>query len=218
MTDPSPGSRKLALLDADTDRLRLGRPQDVSVALGELLDLEEDLDRVVLLSDWARAWPRATHHLLGALSDSLPACIELGPLLAVWSWQLSGAESYAPLVDEILAQIFPFLQGPWRDLALERPRVRQAAGPASEGWTSLAPPPRERAWPEGRPFPPVDTVEGAQARLGWLGHDPGPVDGVLGDRTLRALHRFQALSFVEPSGELDWETVDALRLQCPQSP
>jgi len=50
----------------------------------------------------------------------------------------------------------------------------------------------------------------AQVLLGYLGYQPGPVDGVLGRFTRAALEDFQADEKLDPSGELDAETSERL--------
>lgn len=57
---------------------------------------------------------------------------------------------------------------------------------------------------------PKDTITGVQARLRNLGFDCGNVDGVLGPKTRKALHRFQRRSRLEPTGEPDDATINAL--------
>jgi hypothetical protein len=58
---------------------------------------------------------------------------------------------------------------------------------------------------------PVDTITGAQARLGQLGLYAGRVDGDMGDYTRDALRSFQRRSSLSPTSELDAPTQDALR-------
>ena len=62
--------------------------------------------------------------------------------------------------------------------------------------------------------PPADAqtqpVLQAQERLAALGLSPGPIDGVLGDRTREALRSFQRRHDLPVTGELDWQTRTAL--------
>jgi N-acetylmuramoyl-L-alanine amidase len=53
-------------------------------------------------------------------------------------------------------------------------------------------------------------VSGVQARLANLGYQPGPVDGVLGSRTLQAVSAFQRDHSLEETGEVDAPTLGAL--------
>jgi hypothetical protein len=57
---------------------------------------------------------------------------------------------------------------------------------------------------------PIGTVSGVQARLNTLGYPCGPADGELGDLTFEALCDFQSYNQLEPTGEIDQETRDAL--------
>ncbi len=55
-----------------------------------------------------------------------------------------------------------------------------------------------------------DSVRVAQDRLRTLGYDPGASDGVYGDKSRQAVHRFQADRKLKQSGELDRETAELL--------
>lgn len=54
------------------------------------------------------------------------------------------------------------------------------------------------------------SVRGAQERLAALGYAPGPVDGILGPRTARALRAFQTDRSLAVTGTLTPETAAAL--------
>ena len=56
-------------------------------------------------------------------------------------------------------------------------------------------------------------VEAVQARLTELGYDPGPVDGLIGRRTRKALRAFQDEEGLDASGRVDEPTLIALRLR-----
>jgi Putative peptidoglycan binding domain len=58
---------------------------------------------------------------------------------------------------------------------------------------------------------PVEEVSGAQGRLGNLGYDVGPIDGVLGPRTQQALCEFQTHYELETTGNLDSVTIAKLK-------
>lgn len=55
------------------------------------------------------------------------------------------------------------------------------------------------------------TIEGAQERLNQLNFFVGNVDGELGDFTAAAIKRFQEAQGLEPTGELNPDTVQALQ-------
>ncbi len=57
---------------------------------------------------------------------------------------------------------------------------------------------------------PIDEVSGVQARLDNLGFGLGKTDGELGQNTAAALKSFQEAHDLDPSGELDQATKDAL--------
>lgn len=68
---------------------------------------------------------------------------------------------------------------------------------------------------------PALEVRAAQAYLSFHGYRPGPVDGLWGARTRRALQRFQLGQGIAPSAALDERTLaslaEAFRLQVPRS-
>jgi len=55
-----------------------------------------------------------------------------------------------------------------------------------------------------------EMVKAAQQALKDKGHDPGTVDGRMGARTQAALRDFQKAQGMEPTGELDPKTTQAL--------
>ncbi|MEQ8815602.1 MAG: peptidoglycan-binding domain-containing protein [Thalassobaculum sp.] len=68
-------------------------------------------------------------------------------------------------------------------------------------WLAFAAPPA---------FAQTQQVLQAQERLEALGLSPGPIDGVMGDRTREALRAFQRRRDLPVTGELDWQTGTAL--------
>jgi peptidoglycan hydrolase-like protein with peptidoglycan-binding domain len=56
-----------------------------------------------------------------------------------------------------------------------------------------------------------------QARLNFFGYGAGPVTGEWSPLTRRALARWQIRAGLEPTGELDDDTVDRLKLDAPTS-
>src|SRR5262249_6599562 len=61
--------------------------------------------------------------------------------------------------------------------------------------------------------PPVtDVVRNAQAALRAKGIDPGPIDGILGDKTAAALKQFQKSAGLPQTGKIDDETKEKLGL------
>ena len=209
----------LAALDDDTDRLRLAQPADVAEPLAVLLDTEGDLERVVLLDRWARLWPAATLQALSVAADDFMASVSLGPTVARWLGSTSPYSLVLPGVDAVLITAWPTLQGAWRDAAAERPTVQRALGLDPERDTRpLTPIEPGWRWPTGLPFPPAATVGGAHARLTWLGHGCGPPTDAWNEAIERALERFQLDNFLEPTGELDEETIAALEDDTPEAP
>ena len=57
-----------------------------------------------------------------------------------------------------------------------------------------------------------ETIRGIQTRLAALGHDPGPIDGVIGRQTMAAIRSFQKSKGLA-EGHLTLETLEALGLR-----
>jgi peptidoglycan hydrolase-like protein with peptidoglycan-binding domain len=55
-----------------------------------------------------------------------------------------------------------------------------------------------------------EQVRRVQQRLVEFGHDPGTVDGIMGERTRDALRSFQQSRGIEPTGEPDGRTLAEL--------
>ncbi|HEX5766854.1 MAG TPA: peptidoglycan-binding protein, partial [Burkholderiales bacterium] len=64
--------------------------------------------------------------------------------------------------------------------------------------------------PAPAPQAPDDPVREAQRRLNAAGYEAGPVDGILGPRTKRALIHYQAVQGLKLTGELDAATHERL--------
>lgn len=58
---------------------------------------------------------------------------------------------------------------------------------------------------------PIHTARGIQARLLNLGYSPGPIDGVLGDRTIAAIKAFQEQESLKVDGIVGEKTRAALK-------
>jgi hypothetical protein len=77
-------------------------------------------------------------------------------------------------------------------------------------------PPKVEPLPQPTPVPPVRVVlnatdvAAAQTLLKKRGHDPGPIDGILGPRTAAAIRAFQRAEHLSVDGSLNAETRDAL--------
>ena len=56
-----------------------------------------------------------------------------------------------------------------------------------------------------------DTIRQAQEKLSSMGHDAGPVDGIMGPKTQAAVKEFQESKGLNASGQLDSQTLAALQ-------
>ena len=55
-------------------------------------------------------------------------------------------------------------------------------------------------------------VRAVQQALAAQGYNPGTPDGLMGSKTIRAISEFQRAKNLTPTGNLDPETINALRL------
>lgn len=62
------------------------------------------------------------------------------------------------------------------------------------------------------------TIRQAQEALKNKGRDPGPIDGVLGSRTVAALNDYQKVEGLATTGRLDAKTMESLGIQVPPEP
>jgi len=76
----------------------------------------------------------------------------------------------------------------------------------STGANKPAPAPIARAAPA--PAPDRETVAGIQSRLSYLGYNPGPVDGIYGKQTARAIRAFQKDHGLEVDGQISTSLED----------
>ena len=60
-------------------------------------------------------------------------------------------------------------------------------------------------------------IKEVQEALKDKGHDPGPVDGIMGARTKEALKSFQTASSLQPTGTLNAETAQKLGVEAGSS-
>ena len=51
-----------------------------------------------------------------------------------------------------------------------------------------------------------------QLSLSFAGYNPGTIDGIIGNGTIRALKEFQKSKYLSPSGNLDYSTISSLKL------
>jgi len=56
----------------------------------------------------------------------------------------------------------------------------------------------------------AELIRMVQLTLKDSGFDPGPIDGILGPKTRDAVKRFQIKNDLEPTGEIDEETINQL--------
>ena len=172
-TAQSPGARELASIERNESLLHILYAVDLSVAREELLNVENVLEGIVLLGRWGIHYPTSTGELLRRIAKDPTASKKLAPILL--GCVVCNETDLNEDADTVLAAAFPMLQGPWRDAAADRPRVRRLAGIAEGvGYETVPKPEPDWRWQIGKPFPPANSVEGAQARLNYFGRGCGP--------------------------------------------
>jgi peptidoglycan hydrolase-like protein with peptidoglycan-binding domain len=57
-----------------------------------------------------------------------------------------------------------------------------------------------------------DTIVAVQQELSQRGYYDGPIDGVMGPQTAKAVRRFQSVDQLSVTGEIDGPTLEALRI------
>jgi len=66
------------------------------------------------------------------------------------------------------------------------------------------------------PAKAAEDVKKLQEALKAKGHDPGPVDGIVGPKTRAALKAFQEASGLKATGQLDDQTAEKLGVEKPK--
>ena len=201
------GTEELEKLEHDEDFLRLGGAVGVSRSLEQLIQAEDVSARAAMLRHWAILFPRATAQLLTVISESAKLSTEFAPTV------LASDLRYFNAADDVLITAMPNLEGPFRDAARDRIGVREALQITEP--TSVKSPEPEWFISIGKPFPPIETIAGVQARLNYLGFGAGPITGEWDEQTRRAFAQFQVANALSPSGELDPESIECLAVNTP---
>ncbi len=213
----TPGTRLLSVIEGDEGLSHILPSLDLTAAVEELLAAPSVLGGMVVLGDWAFDYPNTTGQLLRVIARDTGSSVKLAPMILGCGIVNSGKLSHD--ADEVLSAAFSELTGAWRDAAADRPGVRELLQlPEGVDYEAVPRPESSWLWPIGKPFPPAHTVEGAQARLNYLGRGCGPVTGEWNAPTRRALTRWQVDRGMDPTGELDDETIEELAHFNPAAP
>jgi peptidoglycan hydrolase-like protein with peptidoglycan-binding domain len=118
------------------------------------------------------------------------------------SGMVFSALTLSPLVG--WSQSSPGTSGP-SSSGMEQDRQRPGASDSSSGTStgSMGRSAMNGQWSQ-------DDVRSVQEALKGKGHNPGPIDGVIGPRTQQALRAFQRAQNIQTSGQLDSSTASAL--------
>ncbi len=100
------------------------------------------------------------------------------------------------------SQSSPGTSGPSTEQNQQRPRPSDASS-ARSSTDSMGRSSMNGQWSQ-------EDVRSVQEALKGKGHNPGPVDGVIGPRTQQALRAFQRAQNIQTSGQLDSSTASAL--------
>jgi hypothetical protein len=113
-------------------------------------------------------------------------------------------------MEDLLRAALPLL-----DLPLRAAVLHLYPGARPEGWTANVDFPVLGApedWPHDRNFPPLDTLEGRQARLRYLGYPVQDPPGISGASTIAALILYQVQQGLPSRGDWDDATLQSLDL------
>lgn len=174
-----------------TDRYALlGSVWTLLLTEAQLLSTVDDVAVAEALSAWRMACPEALVLLLEAAASQPELAARLTPALLRASDVLATEACIAAQVVELLERALPSLSP-----ALARVAVAQQAGIRSgvmAPGTRLErmPPAAAQPWPHDQNFPPLDVIEGRQARLRYLGHPSTDSPGDWGVDSQAALVRY----------------------------
>jgi len=208
-SDETPGTRAMDAYEQSRDAQLARLDSTLTEALVELRSLDVPSVRFARLTSWALHYPAATVALLYKIGRDPEAAAELAPSVLALMDRLRTYQLDA--VDAVLIAAFPTLTGAYREVAAERDAVRRAFH-LVEGVDFTEVPAIDAAWtaPSGDPVPPASEIAGAKARLNHLGYAAGPLTNEWSPTSRRALARWQVHEHVEPTGELDADTIEML--------
>ena len=89
---------------------------------------------------------------------------------------------------------------------------------ATPGWTAEGAPTKGEKMETEAPMKGSEDTKKLQEALKAKGHDPGPIDGVIGPKTKSALSAFQQASGIKDTGRLDDQTAEKLGVAKPSLP
>ena len=91
----------------------------------------------------------------------------------------------------------------------------------ASGWAAeekKAAPAKEEKAEKKAPATGSEEIKKLQEALKAKGHDPGPVDGIMGSKTRAAVKAFQEASGLKGTGRLDDQTAEKLGVERPKAP
>ncbi|MBI4488931.1 MAG: peptidoglycan-binding protein [Deltaproteobacteria bacterium] len=89
------------------------------------------------------------------------------------------------------------------------------------GWAAeekKAAPAKEEKVEKKAPPTGTEDIKKLQEALKAKGHDPGPIDGIMGPKTRVAIKAFQKASGLKETGELDDQTAEKVGVEKPKPP
>ncbi len=106
----------------------------------------------------------------------------------------------------------------WLRNVLAGALVLALALPGRAAEEKKAAPAKEEKVEKKAPAKGTEEIKKVQEALKAKGHDPGPIDGVMGPKTRAALKAFQKASALKETGELDVQTAEKLGVGKPKPP
>ena len=195
----------------ENDRLVLtGRVWGALKAEAVLLSTLSEPDAAELLNRCITTWPSATILLLQAIEKTPGLPARLASVLLRSMDFLHSDSRLNEYSADALRVALPSLSAELRSVVFAiYPTLVTPAFTEGHDYAILLED-GSRTWPHDQNFPPIDTFEGRQARLRYLGHPTHDVLGEWGIASAAALIRFQIASELPVLGRWDLPTENAL--------
>jgi len=107
---------------------------------------------------------------------------------------------------------------PWLRSSVAGALIMILALPAWAAEEKKAAPAKEEKEEKKAPAKASEEIKKLQEALKAKGHDPSPIDGIMGAKTRAAIKEFQEASRLKGTGRLDNQTAEKLGVEKPKAP
>ena len=107
---------------------------------------------------------------------------------------------------------------PWLRSSVAGALIMILALPAWAAEEKKAAPAKEEKAEKKAPAKASEEIKKLQEALKAKGHDPSPIDGIMGAKTRAAIKEFQEASGLKGTGRLDDQTAEKLGVEKPKAP